>query len=101
MALTPEAKVKKKLSKELTDLGAYYFYPATGGYGRSGIPDIVGCHKGWFFGFECKAGTNQLTALQKRELVAIREAGGFSLKVNELAIPEAISLLTMLGDRGK
>ena len=52
MAMTPEAKVKKVVSKQLKELGAYYFYPATGGYGRSGVPDIVGCYRGMFFGIE-------------------------------------------------
>jgi hypothetical protein len=43
MAMTPEKKVKQKVAKLLKEAGAYYFFPATGGYGRSGVPDIVGC----------------------------------------------------------
>ena len=50
MAMTPEAKVKKKVVEQLKNLGAYYFYPVTGGYGASGVPDIVGCFEGRFFG---------------------------------------------------
>lgn len=42
MAETPERKVKKLVSKTLTALGAYYFYPVTSGYGGSGQPDVVG-----------------------------------------------------------
>ncbi len=42
MAMTPEAKVKKKVSIVLKNLGAYYFYPVTGGYGTSGVPDRGG-----------------------------------------------------------
>ena len=49
MAMTPEAKVKKKVAEALKKLGVYYFYPVTGGYGRSGVPDIVGCYNGKFF----------------------------------------------------
>ena len=37
--MTPEAKVKRVITKQLKEMGAYYFYPATGGYGRSGVPD--------------------------------------------------------------
>ena len=55
MAMTPEAKVKKKVAEQLRALKAYYFYPVTGGYGKSGVPDIVGCYNGKFFGIECKA----------------------------------------------
>ena len=83
MAMTPEAKVKKVVVKQLKDLGAYYFYPVTGGYGSSGVPDIVGCYRGSFFGIECKAGTNKPTPLQQKNLDAITAAGGFALVVNE------------------
>ena len=41
MAKTPEAKVKEKVVAKLKELKAYYFFPATGGYGKSGVPDIV------------------------------------------------------------
>lgn len=83
MAMTPEAKVKKAAVKQLKDIGAYYFYPVTGGYGGSGVPDIVGCYKGLFFGIECKAKKNKPTALQQKNLDAITAAGGFALVVNE------------------
>ena len=46
MATTPEAKVKKVVTNYLKKMGAYYFYPVTGGFGRSGVPDIVACFKG-------------------------------------------------------
>ena len=46
MAMTPEGKVKKKIVEQLKALGCYYFFPATGGYGKSGVPDIVGCYNG-------------------------------------------------------
>jgi Holliday junction resolvase len=83
MAMTPEKKVKKKVARQLEDLGCYYFYPATGGYGRSGVPDIVGCYKGKFFGFECKAGKNEPTPLQQKNLLHILMNGGVSEVINE------------------
>ncbi len=83
MAMTPEAKVKKKCVEYLKSIGAYYFFPATGGYGKSGVPDIVGCYKGRFFGIECKAGKNTPTELQKNQLRLIAEAGGIAMVVNE------------------
>lgn len=81
--MTPEGKVKAKAKKILDDMGAYYFMPATGGYGRSGVPDIVGCLRGKFFGVECKAGKGTPTLLQVRELNRIAEQGGFAMVVNE------------------
>jgi len=83
MAMTPEAKVKKKVVAILKELGAYYFYPVTGGYGQSGVPDIVGCYQGSFFGIECKAGKNKPTALQEKNLRDIAKSGGIALVVNE------------------
>ena len=83
MAMTPEKKVKERVAKQLRSIGAYFFYPATGGYGRSGVPDIVGCYKGMFFGIECKAGKNKPTDLQEHELHRIRLAEGLALVVNE------------------
>tara|TARA_R110000868_G_scaffold12672_4_gene60142 strand:- start:1045 stop:1254 length:210 start_codon:yes stop_codon:yes gene_type:complete len=57
--------------------------PATGGYGRSGVPDLVGCCNGKFFAIECKAGKGKTTALQDNELRKIKEAGGIALVINE------------------
>jgi Holliday junction resolvase len=64
---TPETKVKQRVRKVLEEHNAYCFLPATGGYGRSGIPDIVGCYNGCFFAVECKAGRGTTTALQEKD----------------------------------
>ena len=84
--MTPEGKVKKEVIAYLNELGAYYFMPVTGGYGRSGVPDIVACLNGKFVGIECKAGDNQPTALQVKNLKAIRSAGGLSFCVNSVKV---------------
>ena len=83
MAMTPEVKVKKVVVKHLNSVDAYYFYPVTGGFGASGVPDIVGCYKGKFFGIECKANGNKPTVLQCKNLCAISVAGGMSLLIDE------------------
>jgi Holliday junction resolvase len=83
MADTPEVKVKKKVVAILKELRAYYFYPVTGGYGGSGVPDIIGCLHGKFFGIECKSGRNRPTALQQKNLDAIKAMGGIALVINE------------------
>jgi Holliday junction resolvase len=96
MAMTPEAKVKKVVVAQLKALGAYYFYPVTGGYGSSGVPDIVGCYKGAFFGIECKAGKNTATALQQKNLDHIRSAGGVAMVINENSMHNIKELLESL-----
>jgi Holliday junction resolvase len=83
MALTPERKVKVKVLKELASLGAYTVLPVTGGFGNSGVPDILCCYKGLFIGIECKAQGGKPTALQLSNLKAIEDAGGYSFVVDE------------------
>tara|TARA_Y100000361_G_C11111808_1_gene318022 strand:- start:507 stop:809 length:303 start_codon:yes stop_codon:yes gene_type:complete len=92
--MTPEAKVKKVVVNQLRNLGAYYFYPVTGGYGRSGVPDIVGCYKGKFFGIECKAGKNTPTPLQQINLDDIEKQNGIALVVNEKNMHSVRDLIT-------
>ena len=81
--MTPEGKVKKKVLEMLTSNGAYYCMPVTGGYGRSGVPDIIACFHGKFLAIECKAGGNKTTALQEKALADIQKAGGSALVINE------------------
>lgn len=83
MAMTPEAKVKKRVKQTLDMYGAYYFMPIGGPYSRAGVPDIIGCHQGRFFAIECKAGNNTPTLLQQKELARIRKAGSVAIVVNE------------------
>ena len=93
MAQTPEAKVKAKVVAQLKTLGAYYFYPVTGGYGSSGVPDIVGCLRGTFFAIECKAGNNKPTPLQQKNIDAITKQGGLVWVVNEENLNEVANIL--------
>jgi len=90
MAQTPEKNVKDKCVKLLKAHDVYYFFPATHGFGRSGVPDIICCVNGKFLAVECKAGENKPTALQEKEMADIRKQGGIAIVVNE-------DNLTMLG----
>jgi len=86
--MTPEAKVKAKVVKLLKEHGVYYFYPVTGGFGRSGIPDVICCRNGHFLAIECKAGKNKPTPLQEAEMKKIWDAGGTTMVINETNIDE-------------
>jgi hypothetical protein len=96
MVATKENAVKKQVRKLLDELRIYYFFPPANGYGRAGIPDIVGCFMGLFVAIECKAGRGKLTALQEREIDSIKEAGGFTFVAREDNINELRELLTCL-----
>ena len=65
----------------------------TGGYGKSGVPDIVGCYEGKFFGIECKAGANKPTVLQEKNLRDIENVGGLSLVINEDNMADVLDIL--------
>ena len=93
MAATPEKKVKDAVCKILKQRGAYYFFPVTGGFGRSGIPDIIACYKGNFVAIECKAGKNKPTALQEAEMAKINDAKGIAIWVRENSIEDVTKLL--------
>ena len=81
--MTPESKVKASVVKLLKKYEVYYFFPATHGFGRSGVPDIICCLEGNFLAIECKAGNNKPTALQEREMQRIRNAKGDAFLINE------------------
>jgi hypothetical protein len=89
---TPESKVKTAVRRLLDEQGIWFFMPPANGFGKGGIPDIVGCAPititpdmvgqtiGVFVGVECKAPgkLNAVTENQKARLQEIDEAAGFS-----------------------
>lgn len=93
MASTAEVKVKKRIRKILEESKTYFAMPIGTGYGNSGVPDFLVCHKGKFIGIEAKANGGQATALQLMNLQKIRDAGGTSLIVNEHNLDELKELL--------
>mgnify|MGYP003352088424 CR=1 FL=1 len=64
----PEAKVNRRVKDFLKMNDIYFTMPFTAGYGASGVPDILVCHKGKFIAIECKAGKNKPTALQAQHM---------------------------------
>ena len=93
MAKTPEGAVKADVKKILEEYGVWFFMPATHGYGRSGVPDFICCFLGFLIAIETKAGDNELTALQKREIKRIKDAGGYALTINEANLSDLRQLL--------
>jgi len=99
---TPESRIKAKVKRALVERGIYYFMPATGGYGRSGVPDFIVCIKGKFLALECKANGNIPTALQEREMESICKSGGCAHVINEANVDSLPATLdTMLYDRSQ
>lgn len=93
MAMTPEAKVKAAVGRLLKKYNVYHFSPNTHGYGRSGVPDIICClNGGKFLAIECKAGKNEPTALQEREMREIQTRKGIAVVIRE----DNVSLLELI-----
>ena len=76
---TPEAYEKDEIKKYLKSIGAFFFSPYMAGFGKAGVPDIVACIHGRFWGIEVKREGKQATMLQARCMSEIEEAGGFAV----------------------
>lgn len=97
--MTPEKKVKTKVTKLLDSYGVYWFYPVMSGYGSSGIPDIVACVRGRFVAIECKATPkDQPTALQQKNLARIKDQGGIAVVINAENVKELEYVINQVVD---
>lgn len=96
MAQTPERKVKAQVTDVLKEYGVYYFFPVANGLGRAGIPDIIACAWGQFLAIECKAGKGKTTALQQKEMQAVRNANGIAFVISEHNVDALHILLASL-----
>lgn len=77
---TPEGRLKADISAYLDTIpGIFYWRPQGGVYGRPGIPDIVGCLHGRFFGIEAKIHGNTFSGFQKDVKQRIEAAGGICI----------------------
>lgn len=97
--MTPEGKVKRRVTEILRKHGAYYFFPLTGGFGKSGVPDIVACVNGRFIGIECKAGKGKPTPLQSANLEQIAASGGLPLVINEEKLAKFEEYMELISGR--
>lgn len=73
--MTPEGKVKRKVSNLLKSTpGLYYFMPVQGGYGAATL-DYLGWYMGHAFAIETKAPGKEPTPRQRETISAMQEAG--------------------------
>jgi penicillin-binding protein-related factor A (putative recombinase) len=81
---TPEGKVKTRVKTILKTHNAYYHMPVQNGMGAPSL-DFTGCHKGYFFAIETKAGNKLPTPRQLETIKTIETAGGKVFVVNEVS----------------
>ena len=69
-----EQKLQSKIIKYITAIGGYPVKVITAS--KAGVPDILACINGRFYGIEVKFGNNKPSALQKQNLAKIDLTGG-------------------------
>jgi hypothetical protein len=87
MPRQPEAKLVRSIQDFLYGRGAAVFkiHGGDNPFQAAGIPDLLACYEGRFYGFEVKVPPNKPSALQLAVLREIREAGGVGAIVTSVA----------------
>ena len=77
-----ESDIVKSIMRYLKTVPDCFFWKEHGGmYGTAGIPDIIACIGGHFYGFEVKTEKGRPTKLQEAVIRKILAAGGTALVV--------------------
>lgn len=76
---SPESYHKEDIKKFLATIDCWHFSPFMKGFGKNGVPDIVGCYQGRFFSIEVKREGSKPTPIQERRMAEIRKAGGWAV----------------------
>ena len=80
-----ESDIVKAIMKYLKSVPQCFCWKEHGGmYGTAGIPDIIACIEGHFFGFEVKTDKGKPTALQTVTIRKILAAGGTAAVVRSV-----------------
>lgn len=70
-----ERTITNRVIKALSARGAFVIKVHGGDSQRRGLPDLIGCYRGVFFGIEMKRPGNHATPLQVHVLEQMRDAG--------------------------
>ena len=80
-----EADIVRAILAYLKTLPLCFCWKEHGGmYGTAGIPDIIACIGGRFFGFEAKTDTGKPTKLQEATIRKINDSGGVAAIVRSV-----------------
>ncbi len=80
-----EADIVRAILRYLKALPGCFAWKEHGGmYGTAGIPDVICCFGGRFYGFEVKTKVGRPTDLQKATIRKIQAAGGTALVVRSV-----------------
>ena len=80
-----ESDIVKAIMRYLKSLPNCFAWKEHGGmYGTAGIPDIIACIDGKFYGFEVKTDIGKTTRLQDSITRTIKTAGGTAVVVRSV-----------------
>ncbi|MBR3624411.1 MAG: VRR-NUC domain-containing protein [Selenomonadaceae bacterium] len=86
-----ESSIVKAILKYLKTLPGCFAWKEHGGmYGTAGIPDIIACIGGKFYGLEVKTERGKPTGLQEATMKKIQAAGGIATVVRSVADVKAV-----------
>ncbi len=81
-----ENKIIRAIMQYLKTVPQCFAWKVHGGmYGTAGIPDIIACIDGHFYGFEVKTESGKPTKLQEATIRKICTAGGTAVVVRSVA----------------
>lgn len=80
-----ESDIVRAILKYLKTMPGCFAWKEHGGmYGTAGIPDVICCYRGSFYGFEVKTKDGEPTKLQEATIRKIQKAGGIALVVRSV-----------------
>ncbi len=85
-----EGVLQTKIKNYLVGKGAYVETIWGGGFQASGIPDLVGCYRGYFVGVEVKVGKGKPSPIQLVKIQQINNAGGYGIVAWDLETVEEL-----------
>jgi len=82
-----ESDLQKKIVGALRSYSGWWYVTHGGPFQEGGLPDIIGCYAGYFYGLEVKLPGKEhtLTPRQSHILNEIRKAGGKSAMVTSVS----------------
>lgn len=91
--VTSEARLRSYIIKALSNYSGVWFVTHQTGAQEKGLPDIIGCYGGMFFGLEVKlpGKMHTLTKRQAYVLKKIKDAGGKATVVT--SVDEALNFV--------
>lgn len=94
--MTPEAKVKRRITQALKDAKVWYFMPVAGRFGKAGVPDYICSVDGRLVGIEAKANGGTATGLQLQTHIEMRMSKAVVLVIDETNVKNLPNYLAQI-----